>query len=213
MVELSILVATVPSRRAALLSRLLACLEPQVENDPYVEVIVHASEDKPMGVKFNELYEVANGRLSVQVDDDDLVSDDYVTQILAASVGHDFVGYQVRYTENGGPTTVFEIDPARALTLKPYAFRDRIRHVTPKCPLETARARRHKFGSYIGADYTWTVAVVADGYPFNPVHIPKMLYWYDCWPHHSLGTKPADWTAQREVPLLSYDRSQFTWVD
>lgn len=213
MSELSILVATVPSRRRTLLARLLAVLEPQIV--PGVEVLVHRSETKKMGTKFDELYQAASGRLSVQVDDDDLVADDYVDQILAVSSGHDFVGYQVQVTVDGEPwsKTIYEIDPRRASVLLPYHPSDLVRHVTPKCPVETVRARQHHFGSYFGADYYWTTALVADGYPFRPVFIPKVLYHYDCWPKLSLGTHPDEWTDQREVPLVSYDPSVFTWIE
>ena len=211
-IELSILVATVPSQREGLLSRLLARLEPQLD-DPRVEVIVHEHETKTMGRKFNELYQAASGRLSVQVDDDDLVSEDYVAQVLAVSEGHDFVGYKVDYTENGGPATTYEIDPLRALTLKPYDPQDYVRHITPKCPVLTSEARRHHFSSYFGADYTWTQKLVADGYPFNPVFIDAVLYYYDCWPEHSLGTDFSEWTDQRQVPVLGYDRERFAWID
>ncbi|RPJ27642.1 MAG: hypothetical protein EHM35_14105 [Planctomycetaceae bacterium] len=212
MVELSILVATVSSRRG-LLSRLLSVLEPQVKGDPYSEVIVHQGERKSMGRKFDDLYAAANGRLSVQVDDDDLVADDFVMQVLAASVGHDFVGYKIKVTVDGDPQAqIYEINPARAKVLKPYDPRDLIRFVTPKCPILTRLARRFPFPSYFGADYFWTEDLVRDGYPFNPVFIPKVLYHYDAWPNHSLGTRPSEWTEQREVPEQDYDRHSFTWI-
>lgn len=213
MTELSILIATVPSRRPGLLSRLLSILEPQL--GPEVEIIIHHDERKSMGRKFNELYRAASGRLSVQIDDDDLVADDYVAQVLAVSAGHDFVGYTVAYTVNGErwSRVNYQINPALAGILRPYHPQDLIRHVTPKCPIETERAVAHPFrGSYHGVDYDWTVGLVADGYPFNPVFIPAPLYYYDCWPASSLGAKPSEWTPQREVPIVSYDRGCFTWI-
>lgn len=215
MIELSILIAAVPSLREGLLSRLLHTLEPQL-NDRRVECIVHRNEQKPMGEKFTELYRAANGRLSVQVDDDDLVAEDYVKEILAVSAGHDFVGYKIDVTVDGWAENkvTYEIDPDRAgRVLRPYMARDIVRHVTPKCPVETARARRYPFGSYFGADWYWTNDLVRDGYPFSPVFINKSLYWYDYWPHRSLGTSPEDWTPQREVPVQSYNRHIFTWIE
>jgi len=210
MVELSILVATVSVRRS-LLSRLLAILEPQLNAD--VEVIVHQGEHKTMGRKFDDLYAVANGRLSVQVDDDDRVADDFVTQILAVSSGHDFVGYKVKVTVDDDPQhRLYDIDPARAKVLKEYDPHDLIRHVTPKCPIETLRARCYPFPSGYGADFFWTEDLVRDGYPFNPVFIPKVLYHYDCWPDHSLGTRPSEWTEQRKVPVQDFDRHAFIWI-
>lgn len=165
-----------------------------------------------MGRKFDDLYAAANGRLSVQVDDDDLVSDDYVQQILAVSAGHDFVGYQVLVTTDGGQRQVYDIDPTRAKVLKEYDPHDLIRHVTPKCPVETLRARRFPFPHGFGADWFWTHDLVRDGYPFNPVFIPEVLYHYDYWPDHTLGTRPSEWKEQREVPEQAYDRHAFTWI-
>jgi hypothetical protein len=212
MIELSILVATVSARRG-LLSRLLAVLEPQLNAD--AEVIVHQGERKTMGRKFSDLYAAANGRLSVQVDDDDLVASDFVEQILSTSPGHDFVGYKIYVTVDGGDKGMYqtyEIDPIRAKTLKPYDPRDLVRHVTPKCPLETLRAQRFPFPNGFGADYFWTEDLVRDGYPFNPVFIPKVLYYYDSWVNHSLGTRPSEWTEQRQLPVQDYDRHAFTWI-
>lgn len=212
-VELSILVATVPSQRPGLLSRLLAALEPQLD-DPAVEVIIHESEAKPMGTKFDELYKAAHGRLSVQIDDDDLVDAEFVREILTVSPGHDFVGYKVDHTVNGQlPTlTVFEINPLRTRTLRRFMMDDLVRPMSPKCPVETAHARQFPFGNYQGSDYDWTLHLIMNGYPFNPVFIDKRLYWYDCWPMASLGVKPSEWQSQRQVPILSYDRDRFTWI-
>lgn len=214
MIELSLLIATVPSRREGLLSRLLACLEPQMDNRR-VECIVHRNETKPMGQKFDELYAAANGRLAVQIDDDDLVSEEYVLEVLNVSEDHDFVGYKIDVTVDGWMQNMvtYEIDPARAQVLRPYMARDIVRHVTPKCPILTVEAREHRFGSYFGADWHWTAALIANGYPRSPVFIPKSLYWYDCWPRRSLGTRPDDWTDQREIEVVSYDRSRFIWIE
>lgn len=209
--ELSILVATVPSRRATLLSRLLATLELQLQDQ--VEVILHRNEDKLQGIKYDELYQAASGRLSVQVDDDDMVSAEFVDQILAVSQGHDFVGYKVDVTLYGEPLNTYDIDPVRARDHRVYAPWDLVRHVTPKCPVLTELARCHPHGSYYGADWDWSKALIQDGYPFNPVFIPKSLYWYDCWPNHTLGASPADWTPQREVPIQDYDPNRFTWIE
>jgi hypothetical protein len=213
-VELSILVATVLSLREGLLSRLLNAIEPQLD-DLRVECIVHRSEDKSMGRKFNELYRAANGRLAVQVDDDDLIYEEYVDEVLAVSEGHDFVGYKVDVTVDGWIENMvtYEIDPRRVKTLRPYSARDIVRHVTPKCPILTSEARKHQFGSYYGVDWHWTRDLIRDGYPHNPVFIDKSLYLYDCWTDHSLGTKPEEWTEQRQVPVLPYDRHRFTWIE
>lgn len=215
--ELSILVATVSSR-ASLLSRLLNNLDYQLQaHDPsQVEVIVHRSDTKPMGQKFSELYRAANGILSVQVDDDDQVAANYITRILDVSKGHDFIGYKVMVTNNGSlrDKAVYEINPQKRRDHPPYGSdTERIRVLTPKCPLLTARARMFPFLNFVGADWFWVEDVIRDGFPFNPVFINRELYHYDCWPDHTLGTKPEEWTEQRQVETMGYDKRQFTWIE
>jgi hypothetical protein len=82
MTILSILVCTLVSRRHLLLP-LLELLNRQ--STPQVEVLVNADDGtKPIGTKRNELLDQAHGNYVAFVDDDDLVSEDYVHRILAA---------------------------------------------------------------------------------------------------------------------------------
>lgn len=210
--ELSILIAHVPSQRATFLSRLLCNLQDQICFREDVEVIVHQHETKPMGRKFNELYEAASGRLSVQIDDDDQVPSDYVEKVLAVSSTHDFVGYKAMLTVNNAKAGIFTCDPARA-EHKPYSHAEKVRHVTPKCPLLTTQARKFVFGSYLGSDWDWVKAVIEDGFPHNPTFIDEVLYHYDCWPTHSLGTSPVEWTPQRTIEPYPYNARYFTWIE
>jgi len=215
--ELSILVATVSSR-ASLLSRLLANLgnQLQVHSPDDVEVIIHKSDTKPMGQKFNELYRAANGRLAVQVDDDDNVAADYMTQILDHSQDHDFVGYKVLVTIDGSnrERSVYEFDPDRVRDHPPFGSRgERVRVLTPKCPILTSRTRMFPFGNFVGTDWFWISDIIRDGFPFHPIFLDRELYHYDCWPSQSLGSKPEEWTEQREVEKFDYDPHSFAWIE
>ena len=80
--ELSILICTHPNR-ASLLSRMLWHLKQQLVDG--VEVIVELNADtNTRGASRNKLLDKATGKYCVFVDDDDVVSDDYVSQILKA---------------------------------------------------------------------------------------------------------------------------------
>lgn len=227
--QLSILVPTV-SLRAALLSRLLATLEPQLVPGR-VEVLVHDDDRLPMGAKFNALYAMARGRLAVLVDDDDLVVPHYVQRVLAADDASgntcDFIGYRVRYTVDGFDDAAYEyiIDPVRkrvmhattdltqvASMLQELSPRAILRSLSQKCPVLTARAQRCHFGPEYTADAVWIANMLRDGYPHRPVFIDEALYRYDHWPAHSLGAGPETWTTQRATAPVPYDRERFTWV-
>ncbi len=82
---LSILICHLKSRKK-LLERLGACLGPQVIGNPDVEVLVQADEgQKTTGEKRNILLYRARARYVAMCDDDDLVSDNYVSEILKAT--------------------------------------------------------------------------------------------------------------------------------
>ena len=97
---LSILVPTIPSR-GKLLSRLLAILAPQVT--PEVEILINMdSGAKTIGDKRNSLLRAAEGEYVSQIDDDDLVSVDYVPQLMVGiRQGVDVVSIRGLYYENG----------------------------------------------------------------------------------------------------------------
>ncbi len=205
-VSLSILIPTMASR-ASLLSRLLWTLEPQL--CPEVEVIVHASEQLTMGEKFNALFEMANGKFGVLVDDDDIVVSDYVSTVLGCvDKDADYIGYNTLYTVSGRYQDVYVSDPRTAIH-QPYSVDLTLRHIHHKCPVLVEKARQHRFGEDYGADYYWVEEMIKDGYPFKPILIDRALYHYDYWPQYSMGKG----SAQRNVGIWPFDASKFTWVE
>jgi glycosyltransferase involved in cell wall biosynthesis len=98
--KLSILICSLAAR-AGVLSRLTGVLKPQL--GPDVEVLVNIDDGtKPIGRKRNELIARAKGEYVAFIDDDDLVSDDYVERIRAATQDSpDCVGIEGVITFNG----------------------------------------------------------------------------------------------------------------
>ena len=81
-IDLSILICSLTERRNIFLDRLLDKLEPQVK-DKNVELLVFSDNAKrSIGQKRNDAIKMANCKYSCFIDDDDLVSDDYVDLIL-----------------------------------------------------------------------------------------------------------------------------------
>lgn len=81
--KLSILILTLPSRRKTFLSNLLDILEPQVAQYNNVELLVlYDNKKRSVGEKRDSIISIANGEYIVFVDDDDIVTEDYVSSIM-----------------------------------------------------------------------------------------------------------------------------------
>lgn len=204
---LTIAIATIPSR-SSLLSRLLWTLEQQLNGN--VEVLVHTNPTLPLGDKSNEMWAQADGEYVVRVDDDDLVSNDYMSRVTNELVmGADYVGYNALYTVNGRYSGVYPHDIERG-TNDPGSD---IRALSPMMVVPTKVARAHSHGNNTTSDFDWSQAVMRSWTPEHPVYIDRVLYHYDCWPAYSLPTTPDGVTrAQRDVGWWPYDRKQFRWV-
>ena len=98
--KLSVLIVTLKSRKN-LLDKIYSVLIKQATDD--VEILINTdSGEKSTGKKRNELLEKAVGDYVCFVDDDDIVSDDYIELILKAiEKKPDCVGIEVLKTTNG----------------------------------------------------------------------------------------------------------------
>jgi len=99
--KLSILICTVPSRAKTFLPKLLDKLLPQTIKD--VEVLyLGDNKQRSVGQKRNDLLNLAQGEYVVFVDDDDKVTDDYVSLILKGiESGTDVINFGVNCSVNG----------------------------------------------------------------------------------------------------------------
>ena len=96
----SILICSLESRSLKL-NRLLSILKGQVDDTVEILVSVDAGE-KSVGAKRNELVKASCGKYLAFIDDDDIVSNDYVSLILKAiQDGPDVVGLQLDYYQDG----------------------------------------------------------------------------------------------------------------
>ena len=98
--KLSILILSM-NRRKQYLDRLLNIIEPQKTND--VEVLTNIDDgEKSIGTKRNELLKQSGGDYICFVDDDDMVSADYIEKILTALESKpDCVGIHLLHKEDG----------------------------------------------------------------------------------------------------------------
>ena len=103
---LSILICTL-TYRTKTLAQLTKVLEPQLNSN--VEVLIDCDDGTmSIGEKRNNLLQRATGKYAVYIDDDDLVSEDYVSLIIrAAKYGSDCIGIQGTITTNGVDPKLF----------------------------------------------------------------------------------------------------------
>lgn len=98
----SILIPSIPERKNMFLPRLLDKLKPQLMNNPAEICILSDDRTLSIGEKRNQLLDMAQGKYIAYIDDDDIVTDDYVLQILSkASSEADVIVFDVWVTING----------------------------------------------------------------------------------------------------------------
>jgi hypothetical protein len=215
-VDLSILIPTMPGRES-LLSRLLWTLERQRrhwEVEDQIEVIVHTSPDKGVGTKCNEMLAVARGRMSVSIDDDDLVASDYLMWLDSTlrESEIDFIGYRILYTLNG--RYQYEIEHDALNGLEGNRSGTSRRAVTLKCPVRTEIARQFPFSDSVGGDFAWCEAVLKSDLVKEAEYIDQALYYYDFWDRHTLGPNPetAAGVPARDVGMWPFEEGKFKWM-
>jgi len=82
-IDLTIIICSLVERNTNHLQRLLKVLEPQVENLNNVEILILTDNAKrSIGKKRNDGLNLAQGKYVCFIDDDDLISSDYVQEIL-----------------------------------------------------------------------------------------------------------------------------------
>lgn len=155
--KLSILIATMPSRKAKFLS-LMARLGRQI--DSRVEIISDPSMEYNIGVKRNKLLERAQGEYVVFIDDDDKISSNYIRKILAAiGNGSDCIGISGVITTNGRKQMQWHIS-------KDYGSwhqKDRVYYRTPNhiSPVKRELALQVRFPEVrFGEDYDYSMRLL-----------------------------------------------------
>lgn len=104
MINLTILIPSVPGRINILLPRLLQTLHQQIDQRNDVEIIVlYDNKKTSLGVKRNNLIKLAQGNFITFIDDDDLVADNYIELIMDKINNYptaDCIVFNSKYYEN-----------------------------------------------------------------------------------------------------------------
>lgn len=84
-IKLSILIPSIPSRRYYFLNTFLDMIEKQITNikrDDIELLVFYENKKRILGEKRNNLMDLAKGKFLTFIDDDDRISDDYLTSIM-----------------------------------------------------------------------------------------------------------------------------------
>lgn len=125
--KLSVLICTVTSRVGIYLPEFIKRLNFQAEHFTDVEILYLGDNKKrTVGEKRNDLISIAKGEYIVFCDDDDIVSDDYVSEIRNACDGSDIVVFDVMCSVNGGEFKLVKYDKDYSMDKNFAAFYQRI---------------------------------------------------------------------------------------
>jgi GT2 family glycosyltransferase len=176
MKTLSILIPTVVGREH-LLERLRSVLNPQLTED--VEVIEQKdNKEISIGKKRQELLEKATGEYVVFIDDDDMISEDYVKSIIKALESEpDCVGFEIKCSGLPG-VTVSASNKWDAWRDKHGGF-DYVRTPYHKTPVKRSYALQIGYKDMRYAeDHDYSKRLKSSGLIKKEVYIPKVLYNY-----------------------------------
>lgn len=207
----TILVPTLGERRP-LFERLMTGLLPQL--DPFagrVRVVGWHNNGSPSLPKIRQrMIERATTDYVSFVDDDDLVSPEYVAEIVAAlETRPDYVGFQVQCYSDGAPTAVayHSLEFTRWRNL-PGRFERDISHINP---IRTVLARRANFARTRpgGAeDRDWAGQLRRAGVLRTQVVVPRIMYHYLFTTTGTRWQKPRDITTGERSAIV---HPHFTW--
>ncbi len=174
-ITLSILICSL-WERAGDLARLLGVLEKQVTKD--VEVLTEIdSRQITTGAKRNILLQRAKGKYVVFIDDDDLISESYVSDILeAAKSDPDAIVFNGWVTTDGENKRRFKLSKDYPYTTKENIYYRYPNHIVP---IRATIAKKFKFPDVVyGEDYKWATKIHNSKLIKTEVKIEKELYYY-----------------------------------
>lgn len=176
--KLSILIPTVTGREDQL-HRLTDEIDRQKDGNPLIQVyIISDNKEISIGEKRNRLFANATGEYSVQIDDDDMISEFYIDRVLKA-IEHktDCIGYYESVVWDG------EYLGNSSISLRHNDWADNkaghrfVRTPFYKVPIRTEIAKQVPFKNLRwGEDYEWSKLV----FPLlkTEVFIPDVMYLY-----------------------------------
>lgn len=194
MSTLAILICTLPER-ADKLKRLTNILNPQISR--YTDKVFIKINDEgrglPTGTKRNRLIEGTSSDYFCFIDDDDVVSTFYVDEIIKAiEQNPDVVTFNGWITNYGLNRRDFTIRLGSKYFDDPNDTFYHHRWPNHLAVMKRDLVRHIKFPDiHEQEDYQWSEKIASRGLLKTEIHIPEMLYWYDCNPKQTFRQRRA----------------------
>ena len=185
--KISILICTItePYRDAFFIDRLMSILEPQITKDG--EIVIESDEmQMTVGAKRNKLVNRAKGERIIFVDDDDLVSENYVEKLLEYSeLDFDCIGIGVEFTKDGKDKSIYDYSFKKNINTRERnkdskRFGQRVYGRMPNhlCLWKKDVAQRVEFPDRnLGEDHEWAEQQILKGYSLHLTE--EIIYFYD----------------------------------
>ena len=180
-IKLSILVPTVPSRIDLFYPNIMKELLKQIKNYNNIELISFFDNKKrTIGKKRQEMLNLAQGEYVVFIDDDDMISEDYIEQImnnLNENIDTDCVVFDCICKVDGkeGKLCKYGVEFEYGNILDGKEWRGKPAHTMV---YKSSIALNHKYSDMKhGEDYDWVKRACND--IKNQTRIDKVLYYYN----------------------------------
>lgn len=171
----TISILTIPERKQ-MFDKLLNHLMWQIGEIDDIQIVSYPSAEETIATKRQRTLDEADGRYINFIDDDDWISDDYVSSIyphLKRGVV-DMVGFQTCLTVNGKPQKpVYNSIQYTSWSQDSQAYYRNVNHL---CPVKREIARLGKFDGGFGEDRRWAEAV--SPHVLTEAYVDRVLYYY-----------------------------------
>lgn len=180
MVKISILIPTIVGREKQY-SELVTSLNKQYNGEEVEILTLKDNREMSIGEKRNKLLEMAKGEWLCFIDDDDKVSDNYVSLLLTATKENcDCASLKGEYSVDGVFDGIFEhsLKYDRWETIEGAEIKY-LRHPNHLNKIRSSIAKQFKFPEKnLSEDYDWSTELHKSGLLKTEHYIPETIYYY-----------------------------------
>lgn len=172
----TIMTLTLPER-AEMLGRLRARLLPQLIGKPVAWDVRYDEPGMPLGDQRERMRREAGGEYISNVDDDDLVAEDYVGAILPLLDGVDYIGFRLQAYEDrvALPKPTFHSLLCGGWFESAYGYHRDISHLNP---MRRELALAVPMWGAFGEDSRWAGEMRAQGMVRTEHYVERVMYHY-----------------------------------